>query len=189
MKFVETSLKDAYVIELERRGDERGFFARAWCVREFAERGLATRFVQGNLSFNRRKGTLRGLHYQVPPHGEVKLVRCPRGAIYDVIVDLRPDSPTFMKWTGVELAEGDGRLLYVPEEFAHGFQTLQDDTEVSYEVSEFYAPDFERGVRYNDPAFGVDWPLVVTVISAKDRAWPDFEHIARLGRIREHNRA
>lgn len=173
--FTETPLKGAYILEVERREDDRGFFGRAWDAEEFSARGLAARFVQGNISFNTQRGTLRGMHYQAQPYGETKLVRCPRGAIHDVIIDLRPDSTTYTRWFGVELREGDGRLLYVPEQFAHGYLTLDDATEVTYQVSQFYASEFERGVRYNDPAFGIEWPLKVSVISPKDRSWPDFD--------------
>ncbi len=175
MRFTETELKDAFVLDLERRADERGFFARAFCEKEFAEHRLETRFVQCNISFNERKGTLRGLHYQVAPHVETKLVRCFRGAIYDVIIDLRPDSPTYRRWLGVELSEDDRRMLYVPEGFAHGYQTLADATEAFYHVSAFYAPGEERGVRWNDPAFEIEWPEPEpTVISDKDATWPNF---------------
>jgi len=174
MIFKETKLKDAYVIEIEKLEDRRGFFARAWCQREFEAHGLVSRVVQANISYNRKKGTLRGLHYQVAPYAETKLVRCTRGAIYDVIVDLRPDSPTYMQWLGVELTAENYKMLYVPEGFAHGFQTLTDETEVTYQVSQFYTPGAEGGVRYNDPAFGIEWPLTVQVISDKDQNWPDY---------------
>ncbi|HEX2111114.1 MAG TPA: dTDP-4-dehydrorhamnose 3,5-epimerase [Gaiellaceae bacterium] len=175
MIFTETDLKDAFVVDLERREDERGFFARAWCANEFADAGLSTRLVQCNVSFNRYRGTLRGMHYQVAPHAEVKLVRCTRGAIYDVIIDLRPESPTYKQWEGFELSAGNGRALYVPEGFAHGYQTLTDEVETFYQVSEFYAPGAERGVRWNDPAFGVEWPLPDDpIMSEKDKTWPDF---------------
>jgi dTDP-4-dehydrorhamnose 3,5-epimerase len=176
MQFTETELAGAYVIDLERREDERGFFARAWCAAEFASHGLDTRISQCNISFNERLGTLRGMHYQVPPHAEVKVVRCTRGAVYDVIVDLRPESPTYRSWIAVELTAQNGRLLYVPEGFAHGYQTLEDETETFYQVSVPYTPDAERGVRWNDPAFGIEWPdAPERVISEKDRSWPDFE--------------
>jgi dTDP-4-dehydrorhamnose 3,5-epimerase len=175
MIFTETRLEDAYVIDLEPRADERGFFARAWCSREFADHGLSTRLAQCNVSLNGRRGTLRGLHYQAEPHAEVKLVRCTRGAIYDVIVDLRPSSPTFCRWLGVELTAENRTMLYVPEGFAHGYQTLEDDTETFYQVSAFYAPDAERGVRWDDPAFSIEWPYPESpLISEKDRSWPDF---------------
>ena len=174
MLFRETRLRDAFIIEIERREDERGFFARAWCEKEFENHGLITRFVQCDISFNKRKGTLRGMHYQVAPYEEAKLVRCTRGAIYDVIIDLRPLSPTYKQWVGVELTADNYKMLYVPESFAHGYQTLEDDTEVFYQVSQFYCPECEGGVRHDDPAFGIRWPLDVQMISNKDRNWPDY---------------
>jgi dTDP-4-dehydrorhamnose 3,5-epimerase len=175
MIFTETELGGAYVIDLEPREDERGFFARAWCADEFAERGLTTRVAQSNVSFNRRQGTVRGMHYQAAPHAEAKLVRCTRGAIFDVIVDLRADSPTYKRWAGVELSADNHRALYVPEGFAHGYQTLVPETETFYQVSEFYAPAAERGVRWNDPAFAIDWPDPGSAfLSEKDAAWPNF---------------
>ncbi len=176
MIFREAKLAGAFLIDLEKREDERGFFARAWCEKEFAEHGLATRLVQCNLSYNARAGTLRGMHYQVAPHEETKLVRCFRGAIFDVIIDLRRDSKTYKQWVGVELSEDNGRALYVPEGFAHGYQTLTPDAETFYQVSEFYAPEAERGVRWNDPAFDINWPETPErVISQKDSAFPDYE--------------
>lgn len=175
MRFTETELSGAYIIDVEPHRDERGFFARGWCQREFEEAGLVARVVQVNISTNERAGTLRGMHYQLQPHAETKLVRCTKGALFDVIIDLRPDSPTFMQWTGVELSAGNYRMLYVPEDFAHGFITLEDGTEATYQVSEFYTPGAERGIRYDDPAFGIEWPRAVDVISDKDRAWPDFD--------------
>lgn len=174
MIFKETRLKDAYVISIEKREDPRGFFARAWCRREFEEHGLRADFVQANISYNLKKGTLRGMHYQVSPYEEVKLVRCTKGAIYDSIIDLRPDSPTFKNWIGVELTSASRDMLYVPEGFGHGFQVLEDDTEVFYDVTQFYHPGSERGVRYDDPAFGIAWPMDVRVISEKDKTWPEF---------------
>jgi dTDP-4-dehydrorhamnose 3,5-epimerase len=179
MIFTETRLKDAYILELEKLQDERGFFARGYCSREFASHGLVPRVVQSNVSFNLAKGTLRGLHYQVMPYVETKLVRCTKGAIYDVIIDLRPESKTFRQWTGVELTEENYRMLYVPGGFAHGFQTLEDRTEVIYHVSEFYVPKAEQGIRYNDPAFDIRWPLEVQVISQKDNSWPHFSRTAK----------
>ena len=172
MIFRETTLKGAFVIEMEKFEDKRGFFARAWCQKEVEANGLVSRMVQTNISFNKKRGTLRGMHYQVAPYEQIKLVRCTRGVIYDVIIDLRPDSPTFRKWTGVELTAENYIMLYVPENVAHGFQTLEDNTEVTYQVSQFYSPESERGVRYNDPVFQVEWPLPVEVISEKDIAWP-----------------
>jgi dTDP-4-dehydrorhamnose 3,5-epimerase len=175
VRFLETRLTGAYVVEPQLIEDERGFFARAWCEREFRERNLASRMVQANISGNRKRGTLRGLHYQTAPHEEAKLVRCTRGAIYDVIVDLRPGSASHAQWLGVELTADNRRMLYIPGGFAHGYQTLADDTEVAYQVSEFYAPDAERGARWDDPAFGIEWPITDDVlISEKDRAWPDY---------------
>lgn len=174
MKFTETKLPGAYVIDLEPIRDARGFFARAWSSSEFAACGLNSQTVQCNLSFNYRGGTLRGMHYQVAPNREVKLVRCTRGAIYDVIVDLRPSSATYRAWVGVELSLENYRMLYVPEGVAHGYQTLVDDSEVFYQVSEYYHPESERGVRWDDPSFGIEWPLPVSEISEKDRRHPDF---------------
>jgi dTDP-4-dehydrorhamnose 3,5-epimerase len=173
--FRETELAGAYVIDLERREDERGFFARAWCADEFAQHGLSTKLVQANLSFNVQKGIVRGMHFQVEPHAEDKLVRCTRGAIYDVIIDLRPESDTYKRWLGVELDADSRRALYVPQGFAHGYQTLAPDTETFYLVSEWYTPDAERGVRWDDPAFGIEWPDPANaILSEKDRSWPDF---------------
>jgi dTDP-4-dehydrorhamnose 3,5-epimerase len=172
MIFRETTLKGAFVIEIEKFEDKRGFFARAWCQKEVEANGLVSRVVQTNISFNKKRATLRGMHYQVAPYEQVKLVRCTRGVIYDVIIDLRPDSPTFRKWTGVELTAENYTMLYVPERFAHGFLTLQDTTEITYQVSQFYSPESARGVRYDDPLFGIEWPLPVAVISEKDIAWP-----------------
>jgi len=174
MRFLETDLDQAWLIEPEPVGDQRGSFARTFCEREFAKKGLEIRFVQHSVSHSRTAGTLRGMHFQRPPHEEVKLVRCIRGAIYDVIIDLRADSPTRGQWTGFELTDSNMRQLYIPAGFAHGFQTLCDDTEINYLISAFYAPEAASGLRYNDPAFGIEWPLAVSVISEKDRAWPDF---------------
>jgi dTDP-4-dehydrorhamnose 3,5-epimerase len=172
--FNATALPGAYIIELERVEDERGHNARTWCQREFEEAGLTARLVQANTIYNRRRGTLRGMHYQVPPHAESKLFRVTRGAIHDVIIDLRPGSDTYGQWQSFRLAAEEPVMLYVPENFAQGFQTLADDTEIAYQVSAFYAPEFERGLRHDDPAFDLDWPLAVEVISEKDRSWPDF---------------
>jgi dTDP-4-dehydrorhamnose 3,5-epimerase len=174
MFFLDTELKDAYIIELDKREDSRGFFARTWSQADFEQKGLTTRIVQMNLSYNRTKGTLRGMHFQKQPYAETKLVRCVRGAIYDVIVDLRPDSPTFKRWIGVELTADNRRALFVPEGFAHGFQTLVDDCDVMYQVSQAYTPSAEGGAAYNDPAFGIVWPLPITTISDKDQRWPAF---------------
>jgi dTDP-4-dehydrorhamnose 3,5-epimerase len=173
VRFMPTTLAGAYVIEQERHADERGFFARTWCAREFAAHGLETGLAQCSVSFNHRRGTLRGLHYQAPPFAEAKLVRCTRGALYDVAVDLRPDSPTFRRWVGVELTEDDGRALYIPRGFAHGFYALADATEVTYQISTAYQPQAARGVRWNDPFHGVTWPGPVAVIAPRDRDYPD----------------
>ncbi|MCX6030219.1 MAG: dTDP-4-dehydrorhamnose 3,5-epimerase [Chloroflexi bacterium] len=175
MIFTETRLPGAFIIEPELRADERGFFARTWCQREFAAHGLNLRLVQCNLSGNTLAGTVRGLHYQAAPYEEAKIVSCNHGAICDVIVDLRPASPTSKKWLAVELTEQNRRMLYIPEGFAHGFQTLKDHSEVFYQMSEFYIPAAARGARWNDPAFGIRWPLPVTIISPRDRSYPDFD--------------
>ncbi len=174
MIFTETKLPGAYIIEPERFSDERGFFARAFDQEAFAARGLNPIIAQCNISYNRLRGTLRGMHFQVPPYAETKLVRCTAGAVYDVIVDLRPESPSFRQWISVELSAENRRLLYVPEGFAHGLQTLADDTEVFYQMGAPYVAEAARGVRYNDPAFGIDWPLPVTVIADRDRDYEDF---------------
>ncbi|TXK33857.1 dTDP-4-dehydrorhamnose 3,5-epimerase [Pontibacter qinzhouensis] len=176
MIFTETKLKGAYIVDVKRIEDDRGFFGRAWCKNEFDELGLSSNVVQTNLSSNKKKGTLRGMHFQVTPHAESKLVRCTRGALYDVIIDLREDSPTYMQWLGVELTADSFRMLYVPENFAHGFLTLQDNTDIMYQVTEFYAPAAERGIRYNDPSFNIAWPMKPQVISEKDLAHADFVH-------------
>jgi dTDP-4-dehydrorhamnose 3,5-epimerase len=173
--FTETKLKGAFVIEPVPVADERGFFARTWCRQEFESHGLCSRLAQSSISFNKRRGTLRGMHYQSAPNEEAKLVRCTMGAIYDVIIDLRRDSPTFKRWVGVELTAENRRMLYVPEGFAHGLQTLTDDTEVFYQMSEYFAPESARGVRWNDPAFAIEWPASVTIISDRDNAYTDFE--------------
>ncbi len=177
MKFTETQLKDAFIIEPERLGDERGFFARSWCHKEAAAYGITPDWVQCNISFNRKKGTLRGMHYQAPPCAEAKLVRCTMGGIYDVIIDLRPQSPSYQNWFSVELSAENRRMLYIPEGFAHGFLTLADNTEVFYQMSEFYAPSQARGVRWDDPAFAIDWPSAPQVISSQDRSYAQFEPV------------
>lgn len=174
MKFTETSLGGAFLIDLEPIVDERGFFARAWCQKEFEQHGLNVDLKQCNISFNRKRGTVRGMHYQMAPYEEDKLVRVTRGAIYDVIIDLRPFSPTYKKWTGVELTSETYRMLYVPKGFAHGFQTLVDDSEIFYQMSEFYAPEYNRGLRWNDPMFEIHWPIEEKIVSPKDRGYPDF---------------
>lgn len=171
MIFEETKLTGAFIVRLEERGDDRGFFARTFCQNEFREHGLNPFVAQCNMSFNYRKGTLRGMHYQLPPAAEAKFMRCISGAIFDVIVDLRPDSDTYLQHVGVELSADNRVGLYVPELFAHGYQALTDGAEVMYQVSEFYAPGQERGLRYDDPALGITWPQEVTVISDKDASW------------------
>jgi dTDP-4-dehydrorhamnose 3,5-epimerase len=180
MVFVETELKGAFLIRLDKIEDERGFNARLWCAGEFEAHGLMPRVVQTNIIYNRRKGTLRGLHYQEPPFAECKLFRCIKGAMHDVIIDLRRESPTYRKSLAVELSAARYELLYVPERFAQGFQTLEDDTELIYQVSQFYTPASGHGIRYDDPAFSIEWPLDVSVISAQDRAWPDFDAVTNL---------
>lgn len=174
MRFVETGLNGAYVIEPELTVDSRGFFARTFCRNEFALRGLNPALAQCNISFNKASGTLRGMHFQMEPHPEAKLVRCTQGAIYDVIIDLRPDSPTFTEWFAVELSAGNRMMLYVPEGVAHGFLTLTDETEVLYQMSEFYHSECSAGVRWDDPAFSIVWPGQVNVISERDQSYQDF---------------
>jgi len=176
MIFTKTKLKDAFIIQPERLGDHRGFFARTWCQREFEAHGLNPCLVQCNISFNRKKGTLRGMHYQPAPHAETKLVRCTMGAIYDVIIDLRPESPTFKQYCAVVLTAENRTMIYVPEGFAHGFQVLQDNTEVFYQMSEFYVPESARGVRWDDPTFAIEWPRDERIILARDQSYPDFSH-------------
>ena len=172
--FQRTALEGAFVLEPERLSDERGFFARTWCAREAERHGLDPRVVQCSTSYNTTKGTLRGMHFQAAPHEEAKLVRCTRGAVYDVIIDLRPSSPTFTRHVAVMLSAENGRAIYVPEGFAHGFQTLEDDSEVLYQMSTFYVPSHSRGVRWNDPAFGIAWPPGERIITDRDRSYPDF---------------
>ncbi len=175
MKFLETGIEGAFILEPEKREDERGVFARTWCQQECAAKGINVSFVQFNVSRTKTMGTIRGLHYQVPPHAEVKLFRCIRGELYDVMADARPDSPTFTKWVGIKLNEHDLRSLFVPQGVAHGFQTLKDDTEVLYAVSALYCPEAERGIRWNDPVFNITWPITsLSIVSAKDQNWPDF---------------
>jgi dTDP-4-dehydrorhamnose 3,5-epimerase len=178
--FHETELPGVFEICLDRKVDERGFFARTWCRNEFQDFGLNPALAQCSLSFNRRSGTLRGMHYQAEPSQEAKLVRCTRGSLYDVALDLRPGSPAFRRWTAATLTAGQGNMLYIPEGCAHGFLTLEDETEVFYQISEFYNPEAARGVRWNDPAFQIAWPAAVQVISDRDRTYPDFEpHVSR----------
>jgi len=175
MKFQETRLHGVFEIHLEPISDERGFFARSWCQKEFEAHGLISTVSQCNVSFNVRKGTLRGMHYQAEPYQETKLIRCTRGAICDVVVDLRPESPTFRRWTALVLTSANRHMMYVPEGCGHGFLTLEAETEVFYQMSEFYNPQAARGVRWNDPAFQIDWPGEVNVISERDRTYPDFD--------------
>jgi dTDP-4-dehydrorhamnose 3,5-epimerase len=172
--FRETKLPGAFIIELQKHEDERGFFARSWCQKQFEAHGLNQRMVQCNVSFNKVKGTLRGMHYQVSPCAEAKLVRCTRGAVYDVIVDLRRESPTYKQHLSEVLSSNNYKALFIPEGFAHGFQTLEDNSEVFYQMSEFYSPEHQRGLRYNDPAFEISWPIEATVISDRDRNYENF---------------
>jgi dTDP-4-dehydrorhamnose 3,5-epimerase len=174
MIFTETRLKGAFILELEKREDSRGFFARSFCQKEFQAHGLNPAVVQCNVSYNRVRGTLRGMHYAAAPFAEAKLVRCTAGALYDVIIDLRPHSPTYKQHLGEVLSAANHKMLYVPEGFAHGFQTLEDDTEIFYQMSQFYSAEHARGVRYNDPAFGIEWMIAAPVIADRDRDYPDF---------------
>jgi dTDP-4-dehydrorhamnose 3,5-epimerase len=174
MIFKETPLPGAYVLAIERREDVRGFFARTWDPDEFTAHGLNPHVAQCSISFNLKCGTLRGMHYQAPPHAEAKLVRCTAGAIFDAIIDLRPDSPTYTRWFGITLSAENYQMLYVPEGFAHGFQTLMDSTEVFYQISAFYAPEAGRGVRWDDPTFGITWPPAERTITERDATYPDF---------------
>jgi len=174
VKFDQTKLPGVFHLHIVPAADERGFFARTWCQEEFERHKLNTRVVQCSVSFNRQKGTLRGIHYQAPPFEECKIVRCTQGSIYDVIVDLRPASPTFRQWIGITLSAANREMVYIPEGFGHGFITLEDDTEVFYQMSEFYKPEAARGVRWDDPAFQVAWPAKPVVISERDRTYPDF---------------
>ncbi len=173
MIYSATRLKGVFIIDLDPIQDDRGFFARCWCKKEFEKHGLNPNLSQCNLSVNNKRGTLRGLHYQLAPFQEIKLVRCTRGSIYDVVVDMRLDSETYQEWISVELSADNRRMLYVPEGFAHGYQTLEDNSEIFYQVSECYHPECEIGVRWDDPVIGTTWPEADRIISAKDRAWPD----------------
>jgi dTDP-4-dehydrorhamnose 3,5-epimerase len=175
VEFEQTELAGAYLISLAPHADERGFFARSFCEREFAEHGLCTRFVQSNVSYNHHAGTLRGMHWQAPPHGEVKIVRCTAGAVHDVIVDLRPDSATWLRWTAVELSADNRLALYIPQGFAHGFLTLCDETQVYYDMGDFYVPEAARGFRWDDPKVGVSWPAEPVLISQRDAGYPDLD--------------
>lgn len=177
MIFTETKLTDAYIIDVDRKEDSRGFFGRSFCQEEFEAHGLKPMIAQANVAFNHQKGTLRGMHFQFPPAAETKLVRCTRGAILDIIVDLRPESPTYLQHIAVKLTEDNYRSLYVPERFAHGYQVLRDNTETSYQVGEFYAPQLEGGIMYNDPRLGLKWPLPITVISDKDQKFALLDQV------------
>lgn len=177
MIFTETSLKGAFVIEIKKLEDERGFFGRSWCKKEMEDHGLNGNVVQANTSLSKKKGTMRGFHFQRHPHEETKLIRCTRGAIYDVIVDLRKDSPTYLQWFGIELTEDNYKMVYIPENFAHGFLTLTDNAEVYYLVTNPYTPNAEGGIRHDDPALNINWPIPVTVVSEKDQSHPDFKGI------------
>lgn len=177
MIFRETALAGAYIVELEQYADERGFFARSFCQEEFFAHGLQAAVAQCNISFNRQQGTVRGMHFQLPPKPEAKLVRCTQGALYDVIIDLRSNSPTYCQWFGVDLTAANHRSLYIPEGFAHGFQTLEDDTEVFYQMFEFFSPEHAAGVCWDDPAFGISWPLPVSVIAPKDCSYPAYRMV------------
>ena len=174
MIFTETKLKGAFIIDLNKIEDDRGFFARAWCQKEFETHGLNPKIAQANIGFSNKKGTLRGMHYQKAPWEEAKLVRCTKGAIYDVIIDLRPDSSTHMHWVGFELTDENRKMIYVPEGFAHGYLTLTINTEIYYQTTQFFAPEFATGVRFDDPAFDIKWPIPIEVISEKDKRWPDY---------------
>ncbi|MFC4800018.1 dTDP-4-dehydrorhamnose 3,5-epimerase [Neobacillus sp. GCM10023253] len=175
MIFTETKLKGTFIIEVEPYYDERGSFVRTWCKKEFDDHGLNVEFVQSNLSYNKKKGIVRGMHFQTPPYEEIKLVSCIKGEIYDVIIDLRPDSKTFKQWIAVRLSEENQKMLYVPKGFAHGFQTLQENTKVLYQMSEFYQPNYAEGVRFNDPSFNIDWPIKDVIASNKDQSYRDFK--------------
>ena len=179
MKFTETKLKGAFIIDIQPFEDERGMFTRVYCQREFEEHGLNPNVVNTNVSRSTFKGTLRGMHFQRHPDAECKLVRCTRGSLLDVIVDIRPDSPTYKEWIAVELTATNYRMLFVPEGFAHGFMTLEDNTEATYQVSQFYSPKSEGGLRWNDPAIGIEWPMEPTVQSDKDQNWPDFAEVEK----------
>ncbi len=176
MIFTETKLKGAFVIELEKLEDPRGFFARAFCQKEFKEHGLNPNIVQSNVSLNFKKGTMRGMHFQAAPYQEVKMIRCTRGAIFDVIIDLRKNSPTYKRWVSIELTEDNYKMLYIPEDFAHGYLTLKDKSEVIYFVTQFYQPNSQSGVRYNDPIFGIQWPsgMDIRLMVDKDKTWPGY---------------
>lgn len=175
MKFQPTRIEGLFLIDIEPVADERGFFARTYCEDEFRKHGLDPRIAQSSISFNPRRGTLRGMHYQREPHSETKLIRCTRGSVFDAVVDLRGDSPTFLQWFGVELTAANRRMLYIPRGLAHGYLSLEDDSEISYQMSAPYHPESASGVRWNDPAFGIAWPIAVEVVADRDRAYPDFQ--------------
>lgn len=175
MKFIKAKIKDAYIIQMEKKIDERGYFARAWDSKELKKLGLSYKVAQSNTSFSIKKGTVRGFHYQKYPFGESKVIRCTKGSVYDVIIDIRPKSPTYGKWMGVELTEDNGTMVYVPKYCAHAFLTLKDNSAVTYMVSQFYTPEAESGIRHNDPAFKIKWPTEVKVVSEKDNSWPNFK--------------
>jgi len=175
MKFYETKLKGAYIIEIEKLEDERGFFARTWDFEEFSKIGLNNDISQCSISFNLKKGTLRGLHYQIEPFSEIKIISCIRGKIFDVIVDLRKDSATFKQWTNFEISQNDYKFVYIPKGFAHGFQTLEENTIISYQISQSYKPEYARGIRWDDKTFNIKWPISQPVISEKDRSWKFFD--------------
>lgn len=177
MRFEETQIPGVFVIDQQRREDDRGYFARSWCEREFREHGLNPQVVQCNVGFSGQKGTLRGMHFQSDPHAEAKLVRCTAGAVFDVALDLRPGSATYLQWFGIELNQRNGRMLYVPEGCAHGYQTLEDDSEILYQTSHAYAPESATGVRFDDPAFGIQWPLPISSVSEADLNWPAYDSI------------
>ena len=175
MIFKETRLAGSYVVEVQKLADHRGFFGRAWCAREFEAHGLNPKFVQINTSCTKKKGTIRGFHFQIKPYGEAKFIRCTRGRIFDVIIDLRPESPTFKQWVGHELSADNAMMVYAPEHFAHGFVSLEDDCEVYYPVTEFYTPQAERGIRWNDPTFNIEWPIPIEIFTEKDMSHPNFD--------------
>jgi len=177
MQFKELSVEGAYLITLDKHEDERGYFSRSWCLKEFSEQGITFNPEQANIAYSYKKGTLRGMHYQKAPHAEAKLIRCVRGAIYDASIDLRPDSATYRQWVGLELKGRHAQLLFIPEGLAHGYQTLEDNTEIYYQVSHAYTPTAEMGIRWNDPEFQIEWPITKKVIlSEKDKRWPDFHN-------------
>ena len=174
MNFIKTKLNGVFIIQLEKKEDERGFFSRVWDIKKFEEKNLNSKLVQSNISFTKKKGTIRGLHYQIHPYEETKIILCTKGSVFDVIIDLRSDSATYKKWVFHNLSSEDYKMLFIPEGFAHGFQTLEDNTEIFYQVSQFYTPSAERGIRWDDPLFNIDWPIKKKVISQKDNSYEDF---------------